>query len=193
MKKLPNLIYLPNANLRKPSHNVNIIDANIKSLVEALIEQAILWEDSRTTEMTVGLAAIQIDQPWNVVIVRQNFDNNKDRAFMPLINPKITKYEGEIVEDFEGCLSVKKYYSRVPRYTKIRLKALNIDNQEIHLKADGFLARVLQHEVDHLKGIMTVDGVRNPQDDGFRFLNDKDELAKVSYKDVKASGILLDD
>ena len=193
MKKTLDLIYLPHPTLRKPSRKVGVIDAPIHQLVDALIEQAILWEGSREKETTVGLAAVQINQPWRVIIIREDFNNTDSKSFLALINPKITKYEGEIVEEFEGCLSVKDYYSRIPRNTKIRLQAKTLAGKEFSMRAEGFLARVLQHEIDHLKGVMTVDRASGKQDNCFRLLDASGKLVRVSHDKVKKSGILADD
>ena len=83
------------------------------------MEKTVLdWEASREHEVGVALAAIQINQPLRIVIVRNNYDNKDDKSFTVLINPVITKYEGEKTEDFEGCLSVQDIYGKVPRYSQ---------------------------------------------------------------------------
>src|SRR5690606_41045128 len=105
------------------------------------------WEESRPHEISAALAAVQIDRLERVVIVRSSFEDKSDREFVTLINPEIVKYEGKIVEDFEGCLSVSNIYGKVPRHSKIRVRALDENGNEIRFKADGFLARVIQHEI----------------------------------------------
>ena len=193
MKQPLDLIYLPHPTLRQPSQKVAVVNVAIHKLVEKLIEQATLWEGTREKETTVGLAAVQINQPCRVIIVREDFDDINNKNFFPLINPKITKYEGQIVEEFEGCLSIKDYYSRVPRHTKIRLKAQSLDGKEFSMRAEGFLARVLQHEVDHLKGIMAVDRAVSHDGGQFRSLNPDGKLVKIERLRIKKSGILLND
>ncbi len=69
-----------------------------------------------------------------------------------------------IEEDYEGCLSVKDIYGKVPRHTKVRVKALDLNNKLIRLKAEGFLARVFQHEIDHLDGILFIDKAKDIKD-----------------------------
>ena len=64
----------------------------------------------------------------------------------------------------EGCLSVPDIYGQIMRYPKVKLKALNLDGREVRLTARGFLARVLQHEVDHTKGLLFIDHVKSPTD-----------------------------
>ena len=142
------IITLPNPHLREKSAKVHVITDKIRDLVDIMTSAALDWEDSRPHEISAALAAVQIDELERVVIVRADFDNKKSREFTALINPEIVKYEGEIVKDFEGCLSVKHIYGNVPRHSKIRVKAIDIDGNEIRFKAEGFLARVVQHEID---------------------------------------------
>jgi peptide deformylase len=85
-----------------------------------------------------------------------------------------------MVEDYEGCLSVNGFYGKVKRYSKIRVKAMNIHGQEVRIKADGFLARVLQHEIDHCNGIVFVDQIRDDHDAFYR-LNAEGELDPLDY------------
>jgi len=109
-----------------------------------------------------------------------------------LINPEIVKYEGEITTDYEGCLSVKDIYGKVPRYTKIRIKALNIEGHQVRFKADGFLARVIQHEIDHTNGVVFIDHIKD-QKDAFYELDDKGELQPLDYDTSIAGKGLFDD
>src|SRR5690606_15624625 len=121
-----------------------------------------------------------------------DFDDKQLREFTPLINPEIVKYEGEVVTDFEGCLSVRHIYGKVPRHTKIRVKALDMDGNEIRLKAEGFLARVIQHEIDHTNGIVFIDHIRD-QKDAFYTLDEKGELQPLNYDaDIAQNSILWD-
>lgn len=142
MKK-EDIITLPNSHLREKSQRIHVIDDAVKQLAHNMTSAALDWEDSRPHEISAALAAIQIDELKRVVIIRSDFENKETRDFTVLINPEIVKYEGEIKSDYEGCLSVRDIYGNVPRYTKIRVKALSIDGNEIRFKADGFLARVI--------------------------------------------------
>ncbi len=143
------------------------------------------WEASRKHEVAVALAAIQIDEPLRIVVIRNNFEDKKDRSFTTFINPVITKYEGEIEEDFEGCLSITKMYGKVPRYHKVRVKALNLDGKEFRMSAEGFLARLLQHEVDHTNGTVFIDHIKGKPELFFK-LDDDGKLEQLDYdKEVK--------
>ena len=72
---------------------------------------------------------------------RNNYNDKNDKTFTVFINPSITKYEGKIEEDFEGCLSVTDIYGKVPRYTKVRAKLQDMDGRVFRVTAEDFLAR----------------------------------------------------
>jgi len=154
------------------------------------VSAALDWEDSRPHEISAALAAVQVNKLERVIIVRSDFDDKDVREFTALLNPEIIKYEGEITEDYEGCLSVSDIYGKVPRHTKIRIRALNAEGQEVRFKAEGFLARVLQHEVDHTNGILFIDHIHDKVD-GFYALDEKGELEPLDYDEhIKNSRIL---
>lgn len=185
------IITLPNAHLREVSTRVSVDDA-ARSLVKEMTDAALDWEASRPHEISAALAAVQIDRLERVIIVRSDFDDKTSREFTALINPEIVKYEGSIEADYEGCLSVKDIYGKVPRHTKIRVRALDIDGNEVRFKADGFLARVIQHEIDHTKGIVFIDHIKD-QTDAFYQLDEKGELEALDYDThIKNNSILWD-
>lgn len=182
------IITLPHADLRKKSARVHVITDDTRSLVQDMIDASLDWEDSRPHEVAVALAAVQIDRLERVVIVRADFDDRDNHEFVALINPEVIKTEGEPVVEHEGCLSVLDVYGLVPRYPKVRIKALGLDGQEIRIKAEGFLARVLQHEIDHTNGITFVDHIDHDHD-SFYVLSEDGELEKLAYENVAARGI----
>ncbi|HSX06014.1 MAG TPA: peptide deformylase [Candidatus Saccharimonadales bacterium] len=187
------LITLPNPHLRAPSKKVGFIDERILALVERMKTITLDWEAEREHEVGVALAAIQIDEPLRVIVVRNDFDNKSDTNFRAFINPVITKYEGDIVEDFEGCLSVKDLYGKVPRYNKVRVKALDVSGKEVRISAEGFLARVFQHEIDHTNGKVFLDHIKDSPL-AFYTLNEEGNLQQLDYeKDVKGSKLLWSD
>lgn len=191
MKK-EDIITLPNHHLRDKSTKVHVVNDDTIKLVDAMTLASLDWEDSRPHEISAALAAVQIDRLERVVIVRSDFDDKSTRDFTALINPEIVKYEGEIVNDYEGCLSVSSIYGMVPRHSKIRVKALDLEGNEVRFKAEGFLARVIQHEVDHTNGIVFIDHIKD-QPDSFYTLDKKGELQPLDYdKNVKDNSILWD-
>jgi peptide deformylase len=112
-----------------------------------------------------GLAAPQVHVSKQIVVmeVSQNprYPNAPAIPLTVYINPEITPLTEEMDEDWEGCLSVPGLRGRVPRYTKIRLRAYDRDGQRVDFVAAGFHARVIQHECDHLWGKLYIDRVRD--------------------------------
>lgn len=155
------LITLPNPHLRQRSKKVGFVGDEVKELIDTMIQATLDWEDGREHEVGVALAAVQIDVLQRVVIIRNDFDNKADRSFQVFINPEITKYEGELLEDYEGCLSIRNVYGRVARHSKVRVKALAMDGKELRVTAEGFLARVFQHEIDHTNGVVFIDHIKD--------------------------------
>lgn len=182
------IITLPNPSLRQKSDRVHVITDETRELISDMRAAALDWEDSRPHEIAVALAAVQINRHERVVIVRGDFEDKDNRTFIVLINPEVVKYEGEEKLDYEGCLSVKDLYGAVPRHSKVRIKALDEHGQEIRLKAEDFLARVLQHEIDHTNGICFVDHIRDQQD-AFYTLTEKGDLEPTEYDEVIKAGI----
>lgn len=188
-----NIITLPNDHLRQRSRRITQIDADTHQIISDMIAATLDWEAHRPNEVAVALAAIQIDKPVRIVIIRADFDNKENKNFQVLINPEITKYEGEIITDYEGCLSVKDVYGKVPRYSKIRGRAIDINGNQIKIKStDPFLSRVLQHEVDHTNGICFVDHIAHDQN-AFSVLTKSGDLVACPYSKVINSGIIADD
>ncbi len=184
------IICLPNDHLRTRSQKVGIITDEIRAIVEQMQEATLDWEDNREHEIGVALAAVQIDSLYRIVVIRNNFDNKQDRTFQTYINPEITKFEGDIIEDYEGCLSVKDIYGRVPRYNKVKVKANSLDGREFRVTAEGFLARIFQHEIDHTNGILFIDHIKEDEK-AFYELNSEGQLEALDYeKDVRDNNTL---
>jgi peptide deformylase len=183
MKK--GLISLPNPHLRQNSKKVGYIDEKIRQLIQEMQNVTLDWEADREHEVGVALAAIQIDIPLRIIVIRNDFDNKQDTSFRAFINPTITKYEGDLLEDFEGCLSVKDLYGKVPRYSKVRIKALSLTGEEVRFSAEGFLARVFQHEIDHTNGKVFIDHIKSSPL-AFYALDGDGNLQQLNYeKDIK--------
>jgi peptide deformylase len=191
MKK-EDIITLPNPHLRDKSAKVYEINNAITQLIADMTSASLDWEDSRPHEISAALAAVQIDRLDRVIIVRSDFEDKATRDFTTLINPEIVKYEGEILKDYEGCLSVNNVYGLVPRNSKIRVKALDIEGNEVRFKAEGFLARVIQHEIDHINGTVFVDHIKD-ETKAFYTLDEKGELQPLDYDEhIRNNRILWD-
>jgi peptide deformylase len=179
------IITLPNSHLRQRSQKISFVTPDIEQLAQDMQDATIDWENSRQYEVGVALAAIQIDQPKRIVVVRNDFNNKEDHTFTVFINPVITKYEGDLENDYEGCLSVRDVYGLIPRYTRVRVKAMGLDGKEFRVTAEGFLARIFQHEIDHTNGIVFIDYIKD-KPEAFHRLMPGGELQPLDYeKEIK--------
>ena len=104
----------------------------------------------------VGLAAPQVGVSLRVIVV------DADDVRMAVINPEIVKTSGEVIEDEEGCLSHSLYYGPVKRYQSVVVKGRSLEGKAIRIRADDLLARVFQHEIDHLNGTLFLDLMEDP-------------------------------
>lgn len=179
------IITLPHSSLRQRSTKIGAINDDIITTIENMKQATLDWEASRSHEVGVALAAVQINVLQRIVVIRNNFDNKEDTFFQVFINPKISKFEGEVIEDYEGCLSIKNVYGLVPRYSKVRVSAMDEHGKQVKVKAEGFLARVFQHEIDHTNGTVFIDHIKdNPE--AFFTLDEKGNLNPKDYdKDIK--------
>lgn len=132
--------------LREKALPVKEITPGILNLIKDMAE-------TMYTVSGVGLAASQVGAPKRIILV----DGEEDELIV-LINPVIIKSEGEVVEE-EGCLSVPDIYSQVKRSSKVTIKALNENGDMIEITKEGLIARALQHEIDHLDGILFIDRI----------------------------------
>ncbi len=184
------IIRLPNPHLRDRSKRIGLVDKSIQKIIAQMMASTLDWEDSREHEVGVALAAIQIDQPLRIVVIRNDFDNKQDRTFKVFINPEVTNLEGAVVEDFEGCLSIQDVYGKVPRFERVKVKALNQFGKPIRITAEGFLARVFQHEIDHTNGKVFIDHIKHSPKAFYR-LQEDGHLTELDYeKDIRNNGIL---
>jgi peptide deformylase len=138
-----NIIKIGDDVLREKAKRVEKISNNIIRLLDNMI-------DTMYDADGVGLAAPQIGISKRVIVV------DVGDGLVELVNPEIIKGTGEEI-DIEGCLSVPNVQGEVKRFTKIVVKGLNRKGEEVSINAEGLFARALQHEIDHLEGILFVD------------------------------------
>lgn len=105
----------------------------------------------------IGLAAPQVHENVRLFVAVLDADGKGEGEPTALINPEITPVGSEVVEGWEGCLSIPDIRGRVPRATRIKVSALNRDGKRVEIDAHDFPARVIQHETDHLDGILFFD------------------------------------
>lgn len=183
------LITLPNPSLRKKSATVDSVSDRILKIIDDMENSTLDWDNSREHEVGVALAAVQIDKLYRIVILRDDHEDKDNQTFTVFINPKIQKYFGDIIMDYEGCLSIPDIYGKVPRYNKVKVKAQDINLNTIELTASGFLARVFQHEIDHTNGVVFIDHIKdNPE--AFYVLDSKGKLIKQDYEKIKKNSTL---
>jgi peptide deformylase len=162
---LRKIITIENPILRQKAKRVTRFDASIKRLVEDMIET---MHDANG----VGLAAPQIAQSLRVLVAE--FEERLE----VLINPEIVKAGGEQIGP-EGCLSIPGYIGEnIKRSMMVVVKARDVHGKEIRIRADGFFARILQHEIDHLDGILYLDHLQRPED--LRRAEEDEEVTEVN-------------
>ncbi len=184
------IIALPNPSLRQKSARVRLVSDEIRDIVQEMKDATISWDVSREHEVGVALAAVQIDRLYKIVVIRNNYDDKEDHTFTVFINPEITKLEGKMIEDYEGCLSVRGVYGKVKRHEKVKVKALDESGKEFRVTAEGFLARIFQHEIDHTNGIVFIDHIKD-EPEAFYELDEGGKLQPLDYKkDVEQNSIL---
>ncbi len=144
-----NIITHPNPNLRNKSHEINedeILSSDFKELIKNL-SQTMIKKDG------IGLAAPQVNIAKRVIIVNSN---NNAAVF---INPKIIKKSFLKNKMEEGCLSIPGVYKKVKRYNSVTMQFQDLKAKKQKIKANKLLARILQHEIDHLDGVLFIDKI----------------------------------
>jgi peptide deformylase len=148
---LREILILPDKRLRLVCEPVKTIDREIKTLVADMFET--MYEAPG-----IGLAAIQVGVPRRVVTMdlAKKEDEKEPRVF---INPEILWTSEEKATYEEGCLSIPEFYEDVERPAQVRVKYLDLEGREQELEASGLLATCLQHEIDHLNGVLFIDHI----------------------------------
>ncbi|MGD2099915.1 MAG: peptide deformylase [Desulfobacterales bacterium] len=150
MSKLKILTY-PDTVLRNPTRELDNIDGNVQNMIDQMSE-------TMYAAPGVGLAAIQVG--WDRSVLIYDISPHEDgSALQVLINPRIIEQEGEILSENEGCLSVPEFRADVKRNASILVEGVDREGHPLQLEAEGMLAIVLQHEIDHLKGKLFIDHV----------------------------------
>jgi peptide deformylase len=145
------IITLPDPKLRLMSEEVARVDNTTRALLDDMIE-------TMYDAPGIGLAAIQLGLPHRLVVLDVA---KQDEAKSPLflVNPEIVWFSEERTVYEEGCLSIPDYYEEVERPGSVRVRFLDRDGQSCELVADGLLATAVQHEIDHLNGVLFVDHI----------------------------------
>ena len=147
MAKLPILLY-PSPIIRKKSLPVTSVNGEVQRLIDDMM-------DTMRAAPGVGLAAPQVGALKQLIVLDPR-DERKPSRPLALINPELIAAEGQIVEE-EGCLCIPDLREGVPRFKRVAVKAYDRNEKEIVLEGTDLLARILQHEIDHLNGVLFID------------------------------------
>jgi peptide deformylase len=156
MAVLP-IVMVPDERLRTPSQKYGRVDAAVRRLAADMRE-------SMQAARGVGLAAPQVGVQRRLIVVgmAKGYDDAwPDGLELALVNPEIVRFGGQQVGE-EGCLSIPGWAGEVTRYSRVTVRALDLEGKEVRIKATDYLARVLQHEIDHLDGILFTDRMADP-------------------------------
>ena len=154
---LRTIVTLPDPVLRRKARTVTTFDKNLQTLIDDMIE-------TMREAPGVGLAAPQVGISDRLIVV-EYFENEEaeeaedeaKKKVWVMLNPEIVKASEEKVMGVEGCLSIPNLVGEVERYDTIQIKGLNRRGQPMRVKAQGWLARIFQHEIDHLNGVVFTD------------------------------------
>jgi peptide deformylase len=146
--KIHEVVKWPDPVLQKPGEKVTVFDAKLKKLVDEMFE-------SMYAAQGIGLAAPQIAISKRITVIDVSFKKNPEER-IALINPEIIGREGKQVEE-EGCLSLPEIREKVTRAAKVKVKAQDVSGEWFEVEGDELLARALQHEIDHLDGVLFID------------------------------------
>ena len=178
------IITTPDSRLREKSEKVHEINDEILDIIENMRKLSLDWEKEHPYELSAAMAAPQMGVNKRIIIVRDDMADKKNATFTALINPEVIKADGKVKTDFEGCLSVPFIYGKVPRASKVRVKAKLEDGTEVRIKATDELARTLLH--DHLDGVLFIDHIKGVKD-AFYEMNDKGDLQPIDYDEKIAN------
>ena len=148
--------------LRRKSSRIRSVTPGIRRMIDDMFA-------TMDDHQAVGLAANQIGRPWRLVVVGVDGDR------LALVNPEIVESSGSEVAD-EGCLSLPNWYGPVKRALTIRVRALDAQGKALRHEATGLLARAIQHEIDHLDGVIFTDRLTDP--DALRFVDPASDEAR---------------
>lgn len=148
---LREIILYPDPVLRTKTSRVERIDKSLDRLIEDMVE-------TMHAAPGVGLAANQVGVPLQLAVIDLSSRENEEQRhpLIVIINPEILFMEGSVVEE-EGCLSIPDYAEKVKRAAKVKVRAQDRTGKPFEIEAEGLLAKALQHEIDHLNGLVFVD------------------------------------
>ena len=148
MGKIHEVVKWPDPVLSRPGEKVTVFDAKLKKLTEEMFE-------SMYAAQGIGLAAPQISISQRITVIDVSFKKNPEEKIV-LINPEIVSREGKQLEE-EGCLSLPEIREKVSRAAKVKVNAQDVTGEWFEVEGEELLARAMQHEIDHLDGVLFID------------------------------------
>lgn len=147
-----NIVKLPEPVLRRKAHKVTVFDKDLQTLIDSMVE-------TMREAPGVGLAAPQVGISQRLIVVEYGDDEDEDAPakLYVVANPEIIQTSEETELGVEGCLSIPNLVGEVDRNLKVTVKGYNRRGQPVRIKAEGWLARIFQHEIDHLEGVLFTD------------------------------------
>jgi len=170
------VIHYPHPTLRHPSKPLKRVDAELRTMIAEMFELMYAHEG-------VGLAANQVDLPYRLFVANPEGDRDAKETEFVFINPVLSAGRGA-AEDEEGCLSIPGVYAPITRNATIKVQAYDLAGNEVAFEADGLLARILQHETDHLDGRLFIDRLGPAQLTSLRDKLEEFELVFQSRRDT---------
>jgi len=152
------IVLSDNPLLRKKSRRVRRVSPVLRQLIDDMAE-------TMHADNGIGLAAIQIGVPERVIVVQlpEDEENPEGGKLYAVINPALARKSREMEDGIEGCLSIPGWVGEVPRHRTVTVKGLDPRGRPMRVKAEGLLARVFQHEIDHCEGILFIDRVEDSE------------------------------
>lgn len=144
------VVLFPDPVLRKETEDITAFDDDLKSIVDGMFER--MFESHG-----VGLAAPQIGLSKRIFVLNDESDRDKPERNLALINPTIKSFGGKKTRHEEGCLSIPGVHCDITRPERCVVHHFDVDGNEVEKEYDGFVARIIQHEYDHLQGVLLVD------------------------------------
>jgi peptide deformylase len=173
MNKKLKIITLPNPILRQKSKTVSTIDKEVLELISGMIGLL----EGQKDPLGAGLSAVQVGELRRIFVARIR------GKILPFINPEILSHSSDKVSFLEGCLSIPDFYGQVLRSSKITLKYQNKKGKTFIRDYKDVSARIIQHEIDHLNGILFIDHIRSQNQKLYKFLG-KDKRGHDKFAEV---------
>jgi len=150
----------PDSVLREQAAPVDKVDRSMRKLMDDMIE-------TMYDAPGIGLAANQVGKPMQAIVLDLQRPEEDERGLIALANPRVVASRGQIVYE-EGCLSVPDFFAKVKRCQEVTVRGLDIEGRTVEITAEGLLAVVLQHEIDHLYGHLFIDHMNAIKRDIFK-------------------------